>query len=151
MLTKQIRPGPAFPFAKPDLAEPRFDARREPKGRAQGAGRGQAASERRANDPGPTPRRTRPGIDLLRTDGALRRIGAGAETQPALDLAVTQEVDDGGGPRHHHAIREVVKKPSRAKGGRVPPERRTVSPGAKRSASPEGASPKDGTSNRSVC
>ncbi|MGH8594234.1 MAG: hypothetical protein ACREV3_10365, partial [Gammaproteobacteria bacterium] len=43
---------------------------------------------------------------------------------------------------------EFVKKPSRAKGGRIPPERRTVSPGAKRRVSPKGASPKDGTSNR---
>jgi hypothetical protein len=73
---------------------------------APGAGRGPAASQRRADDPGPTPRRTRPGLDLPRAGGALRRIGVGAETQPALDLAVTQEVDEGAGPRRHDAIKE---------------------------------------------
>ncbi|MGH8658028.1 MAG: DUF547 domain-containing protein [Gammaproteobacteria bacterium] len=45
---------------------------------------------------------------------------------------------------------ELVKKSSRATGGRVPPERRTVSPGAKRRVSLAGASLKDETSNRSV-
>ncbi len=45
---------------------------------------------------------------------------------------------------------ELVKKSSRAKGGRVPPEHRTVSPGAKRSASPAGVSLRDETNNRSV-
>ena len=65
-----------------------------------------------------------------------------------------------------HSVSEFVKEPSRAKRGRVasserqtgpfpgpgfPPERRTVSPGAKRSTSPEGVSLMDETSNRSVC
>jgi hypothetical protein len=64
-------------------------------------------SERRADDPGPTTRRTR--LDLPCPDGALSRIGVGAETQAALDLAVTQEVDDGAGPGRYDAPRAAAR------------------------------------------
>ena len=47
----------------------------------------------------------------------------------------------------------ILGAPNRATfpGPGFPPERRTVSPGAKRSTSPEGVSLMDETSNRSVC
>ncbi|MGH8594554.1 MAG: hypothetical protein ACREV3_12075, partial [Gammaproteobacteria bacterium] len=58
-----------------------------------------------------------------------------------IDATITQHIS-------HPS--EFVKKSSRATGGRVPPERRTVPPEAKRRISPAGASLKDETSNRSV-